>query len=127
MLITKNFPNSFIGTDLKRVLDSNGIKDLLIVGAMTHMCIQGTARTAAELGYNIFVLTEATATKDIHYGDTVTPAKQVATAVFGQRWSLVMPLNTSTEEINRLGKGQGVLNSYIILHRHLAKNACVFF
>ncbi|WP_437191567.1 isochorismatase family protein [Planctomicrobium sp. SH527] len=37
-VILKNFPNSFLKTELKQVLDDNGIEEVVIVGAMIHMC-----------------------------------------------------------------------------------------
>ena len=35
-VIVKNFPNSFLKTDLKAILDQHGITDVTIVGAMSH-------------------------------------------------------------------------------------------
>lgn len=49
-IVTKNFPNSFRDTNLKALLDARGIDEVLIIGAMTHMCIDATARAAADLG-----------------------------------------------------------------------------
>ena len=52
------------------------------MGAMAHICIQGTTRAAAELGYNATVITDAVAARDLEYGGVTTPAKQVSAAVF---------------------------------------------
>nr|WP_255662849.1 isochorismatase family protein [Acidovorax sp. D4N7] len=38
-VITKNYPNSFLKTDLKKFLDDQGLEEVIIVGAMSHMCI----------------------------------------------------------------------------------------
>ncbi|KAK6458342.1 Isochorismatase-like protein [Scheffersomyces xylosifermentans] len=82
IVITKNSPNSFIQTDLQKILDENKVSDIIIVGAMTHMCVQGTSRAAAEKGYKVTVIEDAVATRDLEHGGVVVPAKQVAAAVF---------------------------------------------
>jgi nicotinamidase-related amidase len=38
-VVVKNFPNSFRGTDLEQRLDAEGVEEVVIVGAMSHMCI----------------------------------------------------------------------------------------
>lgn len=103
VLITKNHPNAFVGTELQKFFDSNGVKDLVIVGAMTHMCVQGTTRAASELGYNVTVVTDATATRDLQYKDTLTTAKQVAAAVFATLEFGYATLTTTDEAIAKLG------------------------
>jgi len=45
-VILKNHTNSFRDTQLKQVLDEQGIDEVVIVGAMSHMCIGATARAA---------------------------------------------------------------------------------
>ena len=49
-VITKNFPNSFLKTDLKATLDSAGIEHVTIIGAMSHMCIDATTRAGEKVG-----------------------------------------------------------------------------
>lgn len=82
IVITKNHPNSFIQTDLQKILDDNKISELIIVGAMTHMCIQGTSRAASEKGYKVTVIEDAVATRDLEFDGLVVPAKHVAATVF---------------------------------------------
>jgi nicotinamidase-related amidase len=48
-VIIKNHPNSFRDTKLKQALDEQGVNELVIVGAMSHMCIGATARAARGL------------------------------------------------------------------------------
>ncbi|QKF83106.1 cysteine hydrolase family protein [Halarcobacter ebronensis] len=69
-IITKNFPNSFLNTELKEYLDKLGIKKLIIVGAMSHMCIDATVRAASDFGYDCTVVSDSCATKSLQY-DTV--------------------------------------------------------
>src|SRR3546814_7838514 len=50
-VITKNFPNSFRETGLNDLLKEKGIEEVVIVGAMSHMCVDATVRAANDLGY----------------------------------------------------------------------------
>jgi len=64
-VITKNYPNSFIHTDLDAQLKTAGVKNLVLAGFMTHMCINSTAHGAFNLGYNVAVVASATATRPL--------------------------------------------------------------
>lgn len=64
-IVEKGFPNSFTGTRLKEVLDGLAVKQLTLVGFMTHMCVSSTARAATELGFRTTVVADATATRDL--------------------------------------------------------------
>jgi nicotinamidase-related amidase len=74
-VITKHAVNSFHETDLKARLDALGATDLVIVGAMSHMCVEGTTRAAADLGYRCQVIHDACATRDQQFdGRTISAA-----------------------------------------------------
>lgn len=79
-VVTKNFPNSFLKTDLKEMLDEGGVTDVTVVGAMSHMCIDATARAACDLGYKVTVVHDACATLDLEFGGATVPAAQVHAA-----------------------------------------------
>jgi nicotinamidase-related amidase len=64
-VITKNYPNAFIQTDLDAQLKTAGVKNLVLAGFMTHMCINSTAHGAFNLGYNVAVVAGATATRPL--------------------------------------------------------------
>lgn len=64
-VIIKNFPNSFRGTDLDEYLKANSITKLIVVGMMTHMCIDTTVRAAYDLGYECAVVSDCCATKKL--------------------------------------------------------------
>ncbi len=64
-VIVKNYPNAFIGTDLQAQLEATGVKDVILAGFMTHMCINSTARGAFNLGFRPTVVAAATATRDL--------------------------------------------------------------
>jgi nicotinamidase-related amidase len=75
--ITKNFVNSFAQTDLKSILDKHGVDSLVICGAMSQMCVEGTTRAAADLGYKCQVIHDACATRDQQFGERLIRAADV--------------------------------------------------
>ncbi|MDX1799537.1 MAG: cysteine hydrolase family protein [Marinobacter sp.] len=62
-VITKNFPNAFVQTDLDDQLKAAGVKNLILAGFMTHMCVNSTAHGGFNLGYSPTVVASATATR----------------------------------------------------------------
>ena len=62
-VITKNYPNSFVSTDLDEQLKKAGVNNLILAGFMSHMCVNSTARGAFSLGYMPTVVASATATR----------------------------------------------------------------
>lgn len=64
-VVVKNYPNSFVGTDLDDLLGERQSKNLLLAGFMTHMCVNSTARGAFSLGYSPTVVAAATATRPL--------------------------------------------------------------
>lgn len=81
-VVTKHQVNSFYETDLHQQLQTLGVKDLVIVGAMSHMCIEGGARAAHDLGYNVEVIHDACATRDQEFdGRRVAAADVHATSM----------------------------------------------
>jgi nicotinamidase-related amidase len=80
LVIVKNHANSFRETELKGLLDAKGIAEVLIVGAMSHMCIDATTRAAADFGYTATVLHDACATRNLEFGEHTIPAPEVHAA-----------------------------------------------
>ncbi len=76
-LVKKHFPNSFRETNLLELLNKWKIKRVIITGMMTHMCVDATARAAADFGFKVMVADDACATRDLKYGDTTIPAEHV--------------------------------------------------
>ncbi len=74
-VITKNFPNSFRDTGLRDHLA--GIEKLVIVGAMSHFCIDATTRAACDFGFECVVVHDACATRDLDFDGVHVPAAQV--------------------------------------------------
>jgi len=61
-IIKKNVNSAFIGTDLKEQLDRANIKSLIIAGLTTDHCVSTTTRMAGNLGYQTYLVEDATAT-----------------------------------------------------------------
>jgi nicotinamidase-related amidase len=53
--------SGFANTDLDLQLKRHGIHQLIIIGLIAHTCIEATVRFAAELGYEVTVVRDATA------------------------------------------------------------------
>ncbi len=62
LVIKKSVNSAFIGTALQARLDAASITTLVIVGLTTDHCISTTTRMAGNLGYNTFLVADATAT-----------------------------------------------------------------
>ncbi|POF38655.1 cysteine hydrolase [Pseudomonas laurylsulfativorans] len=79
-VVLKHFVNSFRETELKSILDEQGIKELVVVGSMSHMCVDGITRAAADFGYKVTVIHDACATRDLEFNGVNVPAAQVHAA-----------------------------------------------
>jgi nicotinamidase-related amidase len=94
-VITKHAVNAFHNTELKPKLDALDMKDLIIVGAMSHMCIEGTTRAAADLGYRCQVIHDACATRDQEFNGRKIKAEDVhgaAMSALAFAYAQVLPL-----------------------------------
>ena len=76
-IVYKHYPNSFRETNLLEMLKGWGIERVVITGMMTHMCVDATARAAADLGFQVIIAEDTCATRDLQYGDTTIPSEQV--------------------------------------------------
>ncbi|MCA6968717.1 MULTISPECIES: cysteine hydrolase family protein [Pectobacterium] len=80
-VIVKNYINAFRETDLKQQLDTHGVEEVVIVGAMSHMCVDACVRASADMGYLVTVLHDACATLDLTFGGVTVPAAHVHAAM----------------------------------------------
>jgi nicotinamidase-related amidase len=53
--------SGFANTDSDHQLKKHGIHRLIVIGLIAHTCIEATVRFAAELGYDVTVVRDATA------------------------------------------------------------------
>jgi isochorismate hydrolase len=62
IVLPKKRYSAFFETDLNKILQSKGIRDLIISGVMTNLCCETTARDAFMRDYRVFFLIDGTAT-----------------------------------------------------------------
>lgn len=79
-VVLKHHVNSFRDTDLKALLDRHGVTDVVICGAMSHMCVDAGVRAASDLGYSCIVVHDACATRDQEFAGKRVPAAEVHAA-----------------------------------------------
>ena len=53
--------SGFANTDLDLQLKKHGIHQLIVMGLIAHTCVEATVRYAAELGYDVTMIKDATA------------------------------------------------------------------
>src|SRR4030095_10083106 len=59
--------SGFANTDLDLQLKRHGIEHLIVIGLIAHTCVEATVRFAAELGYEVTLVKDATASySDAH-------------------------------------------------------------
>ena len=61
-VLAKNVNGAFTGTDLEERLRRSGSAAVVVVGLTTSHCVSTTARTAGDLGFDVHVVSDATAT-----------------------------------------------------------------
>jgi nicotinamidase-related amidase len=76
-VFTKTEVSCFNGTNVLAHLQDLGVKKLVIVGMQTHMCLEAATRAAHDLGFEVTVVGDACATRDLTYGDRTIPAADV--------------------------------------------------
>ncbi|OKH63988.1 isochorismatase, partial [Mycobacterium sp. SWH-M5] len=94
-VVVKNFPNSFVQTDLQQRLQVVNASNLVLAGFMTHMCVNSTARGAFNLGFAPTVVAAATATRSLPGPDgSVVPAaamQSASLAAIADLFAVVVP------------------------------------
>lgn len=78
IVIDKSRPSSFYGTRLEPVLTAQGVRNIVVCGVTTNICVETTVRDAGQRDYGVFVVRDAVAEMDSgrnHY------------ALFGMAWS----------------------------------------
>lgn len=61
VVFNKTASGLFISTNIHYVLGNLGVKDLYIVGVYTNECVSSAVRSAADLGYRVTLVSDATA------------------------------------------------------------------
>jgi nicotinamidase-related amidase len=99
-VVVKNYPNSFRDTSLLEILKNERIADLVICGAMSHMCVDATTRAAFDLGFNCVVAEDACATKDLLFNSKIIKASDVHNSFMAALSSPYAKVVTTREIVN---------------------------
>ena len=95
IVFQKRRPDGFVGTDLDLMLRSNGIKTIIIGGVATEGGVEGTARSARNLGYDVVILKDGVGSRNRELHD-------MALKLMEQTFFEV----TTTSEIMEIWKGK---------------------
>lgn len=60
-VLVRHVNSSFIGTNLQQQLDEQGVDTVVVIGFSTEHCVSTTTRMAGNLGYNTYIVSDATA------------------------------------------------------------------
>lgn len=72
-VVQKTRPSVFFGTDLRERLHQSGVKRLVLVGMKTEYCIDTSCRGAADLGFQVVLVSDGHTTMD----SPVMPARSI--------------------------------------------------
>jgi ureidoacrylate peracid hydrolase len=67
-LLDKPFGSAFVASRLEPLLVGLGIKNLVVCGTTTNMCVENSARHAAEHGFGTFVVRDAVGEFEVSRG-----------------------------------------------------------
>jgi hypothetical protein len=95
-VLSKRLPNAFASTDLADRVAALKRPGVILVGFMTHMCVEATARSAIDQGLTATVIASATATRNLPDPLTggIVPAAEVqrnALAALSDRFATIVP------------------------------------
>ena len=83
-LKTRRTLNAFQRTDLEELLTKNKIKKVYLAGVFTSLCIDSTARTAYEKGYEVFIIKDLVAGQSqfehSYYFENIFPMYSIVTS-----------------------------------------------
>lgn len=65
LVFTHKRPGPFTGSNLQQVLDGEGITNVVVCGVATNDSVEGSVRQASDLGYNTFVIEDASSAADL--------------------------------------------------------------
>jgi nicotinamidase-related amidase len=84
LVIDKNTSSAFNSTGIEWLLRNLGVETLVVAGMATDMCVEATSRDAADRGFNVIIVEDASATFFAHHH---AAALSGFARVFGQVWS----------------------------------------
>ena len=103
-MIVKNEVNSFRNTDLLQELQQVAVENVVICGAMSHMCVDAAVRAAADFGFHCILAHDACATCAQEFNGIRVPAEQVHAAYMAALSFAYADVISTAEVLSRLEK-----------------------
>lgn len=100
-IFVKEEVSSFLGTGLTEHIKGLGADTLVICGMQTQMCVEAAVRAASDLGYYVFLLHDACASRNLKFGDREVTAADVHASTLAAMKSYASVLSVE-EWIKRL-------------------------
>ena len=94
-VFVKEHVSCFRETPLLEHLQAEGIKRLVIVGMMTHMCVEAATRAGDDLGFETILIHDACATRDLSFEDEIIAAQDVHLSTLSTLKAYASILSTS--------------------------------
>lgn len=103
-VVEKNFPDSFFRTTLSEKLAEAGAEKLVVCGMMTHMCVDTTVRAAKNHGYEVTLISDACATKNLCHDGKEIPAATVHASFMAALDKMFAEVITAEKFLSKEGK-----------------------
>jgi nicotinamidase-related amidase len=102
-IISKDDVNAYKDTELLKILQDRSIKTVVICGMQTHMCVEACVRASYDYGFNVILIEDACATKDLKYEDYMIKAKDVhfSTLATLKSYATIFDTKSFLEKINK--------------------------
>lgn len=108
----KSVNSSFIGTSLEADLRAAQISTLIVVGLTTNHCVSTTVRMAGNLGFETYLVSDATATFDrLGIDGRMRPAEEVHVAALSDLQDEFATIIDTDTVLKAIGDGGISLNS----------------
>jgi nicotinamidase-related amidase len=108
-VLTKNTRNCFTSTNLQDLLRERGVRRLAITGIQMEQCCETTTRLAADLGYDVDFVIDATMTFPIpnpENGDELSTddIQRRTEFVLRRRFARIVPTDVLVQEVETLSE-----------------------
>jgi len=107
-VIVKHLPDAFAETELADQLHARRIKHLILVGMMTQVCVAATTHSGFQRGFDVTVVGDATAARDLLLDDQLIPAETVRLANLASLQGVFARVESTAGLLARLDTGNAL-------------------